>query len=156
MFSIRAHSDSYLDELCQKVIKCFEAAALSTGTRLVYKWIPGSKRHAIQNNSKMLNFWCTNLEILGRKPGELKTISGMSDVGDVSIIVPCIHPFISISDSYIPFHTSEFCEAARSDTGNQAIIDGAKALAMTAIDIIKNPNAISEIKDEFNDTIKNS
>jgi hypothetical protein len=70
-------------------------------------------------------------------------------MGNVSVIVPSIHPFISITPEPVTFHSPEFAAAAASDAGKKAVINGAKALALTAADIISEPEALSRIKALF-------
>ena len=74
---------------------------------------------------------------------------GSSDIGNVSAVVPTIHSFVAINSGPIAFHSAEFAVASGSDDGMKALIYGAKALAMTAADIILQPKVLSQIKDEF-------
>ncbi len=146
-FMIRAPEDAYLDELREKVIKCFEAAALATAARLEYRL--GMRCYALQTNSTLLELWTQNMATLGRKVVEIQENSGSTDIGNVSVVVPAIHPFLSVSKEDHAFHSPEFREDACSDLGKEAVIDGAKALAMTAADVITQPEALSRMKEEF-------
>ena len=74
---------------------------------------------------------------------------GSSDIGNVSCVVPSIHPFIRISDKELRSHSKEFAQAAISEKGNEAIMIGAKAMFLTALDIIENPELLKKIKAEF-------
>ncbi len=147
-FQIRAPEDAYLDELREKVLKCFEGAALSTGARLEYRW--GLRCSVMQHNFALLQPWRKNMETLGRTVDDiLDGIPGSIDTGNVSTVVPSIHPLIAISTERLTAHSAEFAAAAASDAGNRAVIDGAKALAMTAADVIAQPEILRRIKDEF-------
>ena len=55
-------------------------------------------------------------------------------MGNVSHRVPSIHPMISCAPPHVVIHNPEFAKYAGSETGDAAVLDGAKALAMTAID----------------------
>lgn len=55
--------------------------------------------------------------------------AGSTNAGNVSQVVPTIHPHIKIGSSTLVGHTKEFCEAAASKEGDEALILGAKALA---------------------------
>ncbi len=68
---------------------------------------------------------------------------GSTDAGNISQVVPTIHPYIKIgADDLIP-HTVPFREAAVSQRGDEALIKGAKALALTALKLATDPCAIS-------------
>ena len=152
IFMVRSPEDKYLGELREKVLKCFEGAALATGVRLEYRW--GMKCDAMQDNSTLLQLWKKNLEILGRKVDEVWENSGTLDMGNVSVFVPSIQTYLSISSGPVPFHSNELAAAAISDAGKQAVVDGAKALAMTALDVMARPEALSLAKEELAETRK--
>lgn len=146
-FIIRTAQDSDLNDLCERVIKCFEAAALSTGCRLEYKW--GKNCNAMQNNLVLLESWKRNMATLGREVDEITLTSASTDVGNVSVITPTIQPFLSISEETLPIHSVQFTEAAASEAGDKAVIDGAKALAMTAADVVAKPDLLARAKEEL-------
>lgn len=149
LFMVRAIDDAYLDELSEKVLNCFKAAAVSTGARLEYRW--GLRCPAMRHNSALLQLWADNMQTLGRgvDVDEGKEPTGSVDMGNVSAIAPSIHPYIAISPERLTPHSAEFTTATASDAGMEALIDGAKALAMTAADVISLPEALSRIKEEF-------
>jgi len=149
-FFLRTAQDSDLDGLREKVIKCLEAAALSTGGRLEYHW--GPRCNAMQNNETILEAWKKNMAALGRVVGELNINSGSTDTGNVSVIAPTIHAFLSIADETLPGHSTQFAAAAISEAGDKAVIDGAKALAMTAADIVMQPELLAKAKEEMIET----
>ena len=151
-FFLRTAQDGDLDGLREKVIKCLEGAALSTGGRLEYHW--GPRCNAMQNNETILEAWKKNMAALGRGVGELNINSGSTDTGNVSVIVPTIHAFLSIADETLPGHSTQFAAAAISEAGDKAVIDGAKALAMTAADIVTQPELLAKAKKEMIETCK--
>lgn len=151
-FMVRATEDAYLDELREKVLNCFKAAALSTGARLEYRW--GQRCSAMRFNSVLTQLWAGNIQTLGRRADGFLEIGGSTDMGNVSVIVPSMHPFVAISPEPIPLHSTEFAAVAASDAGMEGLIDGAKALAMTAADVISQPETLSRIREEFLNTSK--
>lgn len=151
-FMVRATDDAYLDELREKVLNCFKAAALSTGARLEYHW--GQRCSAMRHNSALIQLWADNMQTLGRRVDGFLEIGGSTDMGNVSVIVSSMHPFVAISPDPVPLHSTEFAAVAASDAGMEGLIDGAKALAMTAADVISQPEALSRIKEEFLNTSK--
>ncbi len=149
-FIIRAEDDPYLDELKERVLNCFIGAAAATGARLEFRW--GKTRYApMRNNMVMAKLFSRNMQTLGRKmPLQISGMSfGSTDMGNVSQLVPGIHPIISISPEEIIVHSPEFAAAAASETGIRAIMDGAKALAMTAVDLLASPETINMVNKEF-------
>ena len=76
---------------------------------------------------------------------------GSSDIGNVSLEVPTIQPYLKIGDA--DTHTHGFLEAAKSPHGLNQAIKGAKALALTACDILESPGLQQEIKEEFKRTV---
>jgi hypothetical protein len=56
-------------------------------------------------------------------------------MGNVSYVVPSIHPMIAVAPPHVSIHTPEFADHSRGEAGDRAVIDGAKALAMTVIDL---------------------
>jgi amidohydrolase len=150
-FLVRASENSYLEELKDRVLNCFKGAALATGCKLDYKW--GDKVYNTMNSNIFLaNMFAENMRSLGRevKVFDAKYGFGSTDMGNVSHVVPAIHPSISITDSsLVHTHTLEFARAAVSPAGNLAILDGAKALAMTVVDLLGNSDNINSVKNEF-------
>ncbi len=147
-FLIRAEDDAYLDELKDKVLDCFIGAATATGARLDFRW---GKTHfaPMRNNMALAKLFSRNMLSLGRKmPLHFPVPFGSTDMGNVSQIVPSIHPIISISQG-ISVHSPEFAAAAASEAGIRAILDGAKAMAMTAVDLFASPEAVIMVKREF-------
>jgi metal-dependent amidase/aminoacylase/carboxypeptidase family protein len=91
------------------------------------------------------------MQSLGRKV-ELSDPSkafGSTDMGNVSQLVPSIHPFVAIAPEEVLVHSPRFAEAAASEAGIQGLVDAAKALAMTVVDLVTNPEIIIKVKQEF-------
>lgn len=148
-FSIRALSAKRRDDLVAKVIACAQAGAKAIGCKLKFKVTPGYKE--IIPNRILAGLFTTNLEHLGRvvvvpDPNERM---GSTDMGDVSHLVPAIHPYLAIAPENIAGHTVEFREYSKSDAGKAAMLDAAKALAMTTIDLLINPELLFEAKKEL-------
>jgi metal-dependent amidase/aminoacylase/carboxypeptidase family protein len=64
---------------------------------------------------------------------------GSTDMGNVSQVVPGLHPYVPIAGEGVAGHTEAFAEAARSPMGHEGLIVAAKALAMTAVDLLADP-----------------
>jgi metal-dependent amidase/aminoacylase/carboxypeptidase family protein len=74
---------------------------------------------------------------------------GSTDMGDVSQVVPSIHPYIAIGPKDLPGHTVEFREAALSERGMKVMLVAAKAMALTAYDLLTQPAFLAEVQREF-------
>ncbi|MFC2062936.1 M20 family metallopeptidase [Chloroflexota bacterium] len=149
-FLVRAEDDAYLNELKQKVINCFTGAATATGARLEYKW--EDRRYApMRSNLALAQLFSRNLESLGRRvtAADPCRTFGSTDMGNVSQVVPSIHPFVAIAPEGVGHHTTQFAAAAASEAGVKGLLDAAKALAMTAVDLLASPELASRVEEEF-------
>lgn len=149
-FIVRAMENDYLDELKERVLNCFKGAALATGARLEFKW--GERYAPMRNNLTMARLFADNMRSLGRDIllVDPDTFFGSTDMGNVSQVVPGIHPFVAIADKDVLIHSAKFAEAAASASGEAGLIDAAKAMAMTVVDLIAGPETLAEVKKEFN------
>ena len=149
-FLVRAKDDNYLDELKQRVLNCFIGAATATGARLEYKW--GDTHYAsLRNNLNLARLFRRNMQSLGRKvrlshPGKA---FGSTDMGNVSQVVPGIHPTVAIAPVEVTPHSPQFASAALSEAGIQGMLDAAKSLAMIVVDLVVNPGLVIKVKEEF-------
>ena len=149
VFLVRALDNDYLAELKDKVLHCFIGASVATGTRLEYRWRENTYA-PMKNNMILAGLFRQNLESLGRQVEDFDPRFGMgsTDMGNVSQVVPSIHPTVAIASPEVLIHTPEFAAAAASEAGQQGLIDAAKALAMTVVDILQ-PGMLDKIKQEF-------
>jgi amidohydrolase len=149
-FIVRAEDDDYLDELKKKVINCFTGAATASGARLEYKW--GEVRYSsLRNNLTLAQLFRRNIQSLGSKMplSDPRVSFGSTDMGNVSQLVPGIHPMIAIAPVNVLGHSPEFASAAASEKGTLGLLDAAKALAMTVVDLVANPEIVTRVKEEF-------
>ncbi len=149
-FYVRAVEDEYCKELVKKLEDCAKGAASATGATLKYHVVSPSYQSRIMNKTMGAAF-VKNLETLGEPivPLPKGSGAGSSDIGNVSQVVPAIHPYISICDNTIAGHSQEFAEASASKKGHEAMLTAAKALAMTSIDLFTDPEMMKQVKDEF-------
>jgi amidohydrolase len=149
VFLVRALDDDYLAELKARVLNCFAGASVATGARLEYKWRDRTYAQ-MKNNMTLAGLFRQNLEGLGRQVEAFNPRFGLgsTDMGNVSQVVPSIHATIAIASREVLLHTPEFAAAAASEAGQQGLIDAAKAMAMTVVDILQ-PGMLNRIKQEF-------
>jgi amidohydrolase len=149
-FIIRAEDDAYLEILKKKVLACFNGAAKATGARLSYRWRE-ARYSAMRNNLTLAKLFCENMAALGRRYllEDNKRNFGSTDMGNVSQLVPSIHPLIAITPPGTVIHSPQFACAAASKRGRLGLLDGAKALAMTVVDLLGDPRKVTAAKKEF-------
>ncbi|MGI6080717.1 MAG: M20 family metallopeptidase [Candidatus Avilachnospira sp.] len=147
-FYLRAATAGTLDDVYKKVERIVEASALAMGAKGSMK--PYQNR--VENMVPTPLFdsvYAKNLELFGYKaelPGSGSV--GSTDIGNVSQVIPAIQPKINISDRDIKGHSIEFVEASCSKQGLDSIVLGAKVLALTALDLIEDPELLKKIKEE--------
>ena len=135
-FMVRARTTDELEALRDRVVACFEAGATATGARLEVR--PRVRYAHMEQDPEILERYRLNAEALGRRfyPFAESGLGPVStDMGDVSLALPSIHPMIGIDSLPAVNHQPEFTDAAASPAGDRAVIDGALAMAWTAIDL---------------------
>jgi amidohydrolase len=135
---VRAESLTELAEVEPRVRRCFEAGALATGCEL--EIVPESKPYAeFRADAHALAAYRCNAERLGRTFAGGSDAARMNrastDMGNVSQVVPAIHPYIGINSLPALNHQKEFAAHCIGPDAEQALVDGATALAWTALDV---------------------
>ncbi|UCF09762.1 MAG: M20 family metallopeptidase [Candidatus Bipolaricaulota bacterium] len=149
VFYVRAREAGYRDELLDKLRHCAEGAALATGASLAFTLV-GHSYKPMKPNRVLGERFAAHLENLGEPLSPPKDRSlGSTDMGDVSQVVPAIHPYIRICEEEVAGHSRQFTEASISDRGHRAMLVAAKALALTAIDIWTDDALAKHIAEEF-------
>ncbi len=149
-FIVRAEDNTYLDELKERVLNCFVGAATASGARLEYRW--DKIRYApMRNNLTLARLFRQNMQSLGRRMQLFSHGSafGSTDMGNVSQLVPGIHPIVAIAPKDVLGHSPRFAEAAASEAGMRGLVDAAKTLTMTVVDLVTNPDMAVKVKKEF-------
>ena len=147
-YIIRGQTIRELEELRPKVHRCFEAGALATGSKL--EITGGSKPYAeMLHDAEIADLYRNNAEALGRKFPDLGYVferaTGSTDMGNISLAIPSIHPMIGIDSLPAVNHQPEFTAHCITEAANKALLDGALAMAWTAIDIANTPALCARI-----------
>ena len=140
-----------LAELRERVVACLEAGAAAAGVDIECRSEAPIYANLI-DNQVLLDFYIHNAAETGRvvhEPESAAAVVGSTDMGNVSHVVPSIHPMIKIAPEHVPIHTPEFAHYAKSPDGDQAVLDGAKMMAMTVADLWLNPEALDLAHDEL-------
>jgi amidohydrolase len=141
-YMIRSRTVEGLEALRPRVEACFEAGAMATGCTVSYEELCPVYSH-MEPDPELLSAYRTNAEALGRRfeaddaGTPLPTFS--TDMANVSLAVPTIHPLIGIQTNGAVNHQREFAAACVTESADAAVRDGAIALAWTAIDAATNP-----------------
>ena len=142
-YMVRARTLEDLDEIRAKVQRCFEAGALATGATL--EIVGGQKPYAeMHHDHDIAALYRRNAEALGRVFPELSAdvqrAAGSTDMGNVSLALPSIHPMIGIDSLPAVNHQPEFTAHCITEVADKALCDGAVAMAWTAIDLATDSN----------------
>lgn len=148
-FFIRAATRETLNGVTRKVKAIAEGAALAAGAEVNVIAFQNEVDNLLLNR-RYDSVFQEVIEELGEKvaTGEKEGL-GSTDAGNISQVVPTIHPYIKIGPDDLIAHTVEFREAARSQKGDEALTTGAKGLALTGFRLITEPSTLQEIKLEF-------
>jgi amidohydrolase len=152
-FYLRAPTRDYCQELLRRFEAVAEGAALATGCTA--KVIPDATIHdPLKPNFTMAALFKQNLERIdfSEDPDDGQAGYGSTDCGNVSQALPTIHPYIRISPDGIPGHSREFAEWAKSPLAHTGMVAAAKTLAMTALDLLAQPDELRKAKAEFGST----
>jgi amidohydrolase len=149
-FYLRAPTKDYCKELLRRFEGCAQGATTATGC--TSKVTADATIHdPLKANFTMAELFGKNLERIDFPvdPDDGQAGYGSTDCGNVSQAIPTIHPYIRISPDGIPGHSREFAEWARSPLARTGMVAGAKALALTALDLLAQPAELQKAKEEF-------
>ena len=153
---VRSPTLKSLDKLKPRVVACLEAGALAAACEMEIEWQDPAYADMVDNRT-MLDLYTANAAATGRTlldPSVVgENVVGSTDMGNVSYVVPSIHPMIKVAPAHLSIHTPEFAEYTASADGDQAVIDGAKAMAMTVADLWLQPDLLAQAKAEFVDSV---
>ncbi|WP_156290259.1 M20 family metallopeptidase [Oceanobacillus salinisoli] len=148
-FYIRANDRNYLNEVVAKVKNIAEGAALMTGANLEISNYELSYDNMVTNHT-LSDVFTNNLKQTSKHPiHSEKKGSGSIDMGNVSQVVPAIHPYIGMNKAGLVHHTKEFADQTVSKDGYETLVSGALALAQTGFDVISDESLLTAIKEEF-------
>jgi len=137
-WNVRAASEERLAEIYPLVVRCFEAAALATGCTFEVKQ-SGHQYKTMISNPLLVELYAANSAGAGREMHRLADLppetSGSTDMGNVSHVVPSIHPMLDLLCYPVVNHQKEFAQHTLTEDGHAALRDGALAMAWTVIDL---------------------
>ena len=148
---VRSKNARSLEPLKKRVLSCLEAGAMATSCTMTHDWIQPFYADMIDNET-ISTLYSANATRVGRslmEPDNESKVVGSTDMGNVSYIVPSIHPMIGVAPPGVPIHTPDFAHFSRSESGDKAVIDGAKIMAMTVVDLWAQKTNFERAHQEF-------
>ncbi len=148
-FIVRALDIGYTRYLSERLKECARGAVRATGAKVRVR-LKEPVYEPFVPNYTLADLFARNLESLAIRVNQGPEDKGLgsSDIGNVSQVVPSIHPNLAICPPNIPHHSIVFARAAGSSRGLQGIITAAKALAMTGVDLLTSPEVLKKIREE--------
>lgn len=133
---IRCNEIDEVDEVWERVRRCFEAGALATGTGVEFETLPSLYRE-FRHDQDLAPIFQAHAEALGRSfPDYPDKLFGSTDMGNVSLAIPSLHPMLSFD---LPDedgnHTAAFAVAAGGPEGDKFVRDGGLAMALTIAEV---------------------
>lgn len=150
-FTIRSFSMKYKFELLDRFLNICRHLAEITNTHFEYEYV-GLSYEDIRNNPVIERLLEANFTALGEtvKPREKELGIGCTDMGNVTHAIPALQSYVLVVPE-TRGHTPEFEAAVGGPAGHKTIAVGSQAMAMTAADIIQNPDVLAEIRKAFAD-----
>ncbi|HUQ61516.1 M20 family metallopeptidase [Lentzea sp.] len=135
---IRCDTIDEVDDVWERVRRCFEAGALATGTTVDLTTLPSLYRE-FRHDQDLAALFQRHAEELGRTfPDYPDKLFGSTDMGNVSQVVPALHPMLSFD---LPAedgnHTAAFAAAAGGREGDRFVRDGGLAMALTIAEVAR-------------------
>jgi amidohydrolase len=147
-YSLRAVTDDRLSELVEQFRRCAEGAALATGTQ-VRVTEPHPRYAALRHHERLGELYQANAERLGREFHFVGTAdterSAATDFGNLSSIVPAIHPLVGVDAEGASNHQAHFARHCGLASGDAAVLDAGLAMAWTVVDISTDPGLRREL-----------
>jgi amidohydrolase len=144
---VRSPSLTSLEPLKDRVLACLQAGAEAAGCTMELEWV-GAPYADMVDNEPLLRLYEANARVVGRSPAEpsgATAVIGSTDMGNVSYRVPSIHPMVQAAPPGTAIHTVEFESHAAGQLGDRAVLDAAKVMAMTVLDLWTDPDALRAI-----------
>ncbi len=122
---VRSPTVRGLAALKERVLAALEAGAAATGCQVEHRWEDPAYAEMVDNEA-MVDLYRQNLDRTGRtlvEPDAMAKVIGSTDMGNISHLVPSIHPMIAVSPPNVPIHTDDFARYAGGDAGDLAVVD---------------------------------
>ncbi|MGH2379070.1 MAG: M20 family metallopeptidase [Candidatus Limnocylindria bacterium] len=150
-WSVRALDHAYQQEVLKRFVACAEGAATATGTTVTVTVHENSSYENMVPATSISERWGEHVKALGlpvmaTSPDERM---GSTDMGNISRVIPSIHPYIAIAPEGTPGHSTAFRDAAATPQAHENAIVAAKAMALATIDILADGAVLQRAREEF-------
>jgi amidohydrolase len=149
---VRSARIATLEPLKERVVAALAAGAAATGCTFEHAFT-GRDYADMVDNPTLVRLYAANSEAIGRPLEDPRRsaapVVGSTDMGNVSYLVPSIHPMIQVGPPNVSIHSKEFTRHARSEAGDRAVVDGARAMAHTVADLWCDPALVDEVRSTF-------
>jgi metal-dependent amidase/aminoacylase/carboxypeptidase family protein len=137
LWYVRSDTVEALQPLKARVLACLEAGATAAGCTCSWEWEDHPYADML-DSAPVLAAYRANSARLGREvrdPDPSRRVVGSTDMGNISYLLPSIHPMVKVAPDGVPIHTPAFTEFAITEEADRAVLDAAKAMAMTVVDL---------------------
>jgi metal-dependent amidase/aminoacylase/carboxypeptidase family protein len=147
-YGARAQTGAQAEQVMERLLNCARGGALAAGCRLEWRHAARPYSH-LRHNLPMLEAFKANLEALGESAIDHLPVSASTDMGNISQVVPTIHPLIGYGDPKLTGHTKAFAEASRGEPGLASMKLAAKTMAMTCLDLLEDDDLLKRVTADF-------
>ena len=146
-YFMRAPTLEALKELQPRVNNCFEAGALATGSELQIESL-GPPYSEFMHDYELADLYRKNASMIGRKAGKLSNVAaGSTDMANISLLIPTIHPMLGLDCFPAVNHQPEFAQYCVTTAADETLMQGGIAMALTASDAAKKSEVSSRLVD---------
>jgi amidohydrolase len=143
-----------LDALVARVHACLGAGAAAAGCTWEHRVTMRTYADMV-DSTVLLDRFAAHAEALGRPLADPRItgtpVTGSTDMGNVSHLVPSIHPVLAVSPPDVSIHSAAFTGHAGGPAGDTAALDGALAMAATVVDVWSDPSLLEQARAALDD-----
>jgi amidohydrolase len=152
MFGVRSSDDKYIPTMVEMVVNSAKGAALATGCEVTTKVVNGVR--PTLRNEPLEKLWFDVFKMLGEEvidPDITATMipRGSTDFGDVSQVVPGIHPMVGLGVDGVTAHSKALADLTLTSAGDHGLAVGVKSLALASLTLLSDPELLKEVKTYF-------
>jgi metal-dependent amidase/aminoacylase/carboxypeptidase family protein len=148
-FLIRSARDEDLDALLGRFERMASAAALATDCTAEVLEGSANRCRTMWNNSVLADLWRRHLAAGGGADGPRPPVLGSSDMGNVSQVVPTIHPYLAVAPAGTALHTEGFTRQSIGPTADAALRLAIRTLASSVVELIGEPALVVGAHEAF-------
>lgn len=150
-FFVRSGELDTLQALSARVDAALRGAAVSTGTTVDLRWDTQPAYLPVRVNDAIASRFVVNLA--GRRTFPPRSTAGVAggstDMGNVSHVVPAVHPNVQTAPSTVGAHTAAFADTTLTEQARDGVLDSVVGIARTVADILADADLRAEIARQF-------